>query len=51
LIELELTKRETSFESLILLSHLVVFNSGIITWRGILTKILVAPYEDRDGWE
>ncbi|KAF8271140.1 RAI1 like PD-XK nuclease-domain-containing protein [Lactarius quietus] len=24
---------------------------GVITWRGIMTKILTAPYEDRDGWE
>ncbi|OCH88558.1 RAI1-domain-containing protein [Obba rivulosa] len=24
---------------------------GIVSWRGVMTKILTAPYEDRDGWE
>ncbi|OCF79056.1 hypothetical protein I204_01000 [Kwoniella mangroviensis CBS 8886] len=24
---------------------------GIITWRGMITKIMTAPYEDREGWE
>lgn len=24
---------------------------GVVSWRGIMTKILTAPYEDRDGWE
>ncbi|KAH8980866.1 RAI1-domain-containing protein [Lactarius akahatsu] len=24
---------------------------GVISWRGTMTKILTAPYEDRDGWE
>ncbi|KAF9004030.1 RAI1 like PD-XK nuclease-domain-containing protein [Cyathus striatus] len=24
---------------------------GVVAWRGIITKILTAPYEDRDGWE
>ncbi|KAI0303650.1 RAI1 like PD-XK nuclease-domain-containing protein [Multifurca ochricompacta] len=24
---------------------------GVISWRGVMTKILTAPYEDRDGWE
>ncbi|ORZ37010.1 RAI1 like PD-XK nuclease-domain-containing protein [Catenaria anguillulae PL171] len=24
---------------------------SIVTWRGIVTKLLVAPYNDRDGWE
>ncbi|KIJ33157.1 hypothetical protein M422DRAFT_213508 [Sphaerobolus stellatus SS14] len=25
--------------------------ADVITWRGVITKILTAPYEDRDGWE
>ncbi|KZW02878.1 RAI1-domain-containing protein [Exidia glandulosa HHB12029] len=25
--------------------------ANVITWRGILTKILGSPYEDRDSWE
>jgi len=24
---------------------------GVISWRGVMTKIITAPYEDRDGWE
>ncbi|KAH8074813.1 RAI1-domain-containing protein [Cristinia sonorae] len=24
---------------------------GIVSWRGVMTKILTAPYEERDGWE
>ncbi|WVQ73673.1 hypothetical protein IAR50_003253 [Cryptococcus sp. DSM 104548] len=24
---------------------------GIITWRGMLTRLLTSPYESRDGWE
>ncbi|KAI9509830.1 RAI1-domain-containing protein [Russula earlei] len=24
---------------------------SIVSWRGVMTKILTAPYEDRDGWE
>jgi len=24
---------------------------GVVSWRGIMTKILTAPYENRDGWE
>ncbi|KAI9463298.1 RAI1-domain-containing protein [Lactarius psammicola] len=24
---------------------------GVISWRGTMTKVLTAPYEDRDGWE
>ncbi|KAH9995835.1 RAI1 like PD-XK nuclease-domain-containing protein, partial [Russula vinacea] len=24
---------------------------NIVSWRGVMTKILTAPYEDRDGWE
>ncbi|ODO06127.1 protein RAI1 [Cryptococcus wingfieldii CBS 7118] len=24
---------------------------GIITWRGMLTRLLTSPYETRDGWE
>ncbi|KJA19867.1 hypothetical protein HYPSUDRAFT_104734, partial [Hypholoma sublateritium FD-334 SS-4] len=24
---------------------------GVVSWRGIITKILTAPYENRDGWE
>ncbi|KAL0574768.1 decapping endonuclease targeting mRNA [Marasmius crinis-equi] len=23
---------------------------SIVAWRGVMTKILTAPYEDRDGW-
>ncbi|KAG9025657.1 decapping endonuclease targeting mRNA [Tulasnella sp. JGI-2019a] len=23
----------------------------VVTWRGIMTKIITAPYESRDGWE
>ncbi|KAF8520006.1 RAI1-domain-containing protein [Hysterangium stoloniferum] len=25
--------------------------ADVITWRGVGTKILTAPYEDRDGWD
>ncbi|EJD49018.1 hypothetical protein AURDEDRAFT_59961 [Auricularia subglabra TFB-10046 SS5] len=25
--------------------------ANVITWRGVMTKIMSAPYEDRDGWE
>ncbi|KAF5326772.1 hypothetical protein D9619_004479 [Psilocybe cf. subviscida] len=24
---------------------------GAVAWRGVITKILTAPYEERDGWE
>ncbi|GJE89921.1 RAI1 domain-containing protein [Phanerochaete sordida] len=24
---------------------------AVVSWRGVMTKILTAPYEDRDGWE
>ncbi|WWD21178.1 hypothetical protein CI109_105662 [Kwoniella shandongensis] len=24
---------------------------GVITWRGMITRIMTAPFEDRDGWE
>ncbi|OAX41436.1 RAI1-domain-containing protein [Rhizopogon vinicolor AM-OR11-026] len=24
---------------------------GVISWRGVMTKILTAPYEERDPWE
>jgi len=24
---------------------------GVICWRGIMTKLLTAPYEERDGWD
>ncbi|KAF7424472.1 decapping endonuclease targeting mRNA [Pleurotus ostreatus] len=24
---------------------------GVVSWRGVMTKILTAPYEERDGWE
>ncbi|KAJ7903314.1 RAI1-domain-containing protein [Mycena olivaceomarginata] len=24
---------------------------GAVAWRGVLTRILTAPYEERDGWE
>ncbi|KAJ7592915.1 RAI1 like PD-XK nuclease-domain-containing protein [Mycena floridula] len=24
---------------------------GVVSWRGVMTRILTAPYEDRDGWE
>lgn len=24
---------------------------GVISWRGVITKILTAPYEERDAWE
>ncbi|KAF9473916.1 RAI1-domain-containing protein [Pholiota conissans] len=24
---------------------------GVIAWRGVMTKILTAPFENRDGWE
>ncbi|KAI0034723.1 RAI1-domain-containing protein [Vararia minispora EC-137] len=26
-------------------------SAGVVSWRGIMTKILTAPYEERDGWE
>ncbi|KAJ3537354.1 hypothetical protein NMY22_g5621 [Coprinellus aureogranulatus] len=26
-------------------------DNGAVSWRGIMTKILTAPYEERDGWE
>ncbi|KAF8582448.1 RAI1-domain-containing protein [Ramaria rubella] len=25
--------------------------AGVIAWRGVITKILTAPYEDCDGWD
>ncbi|KAK8844162.1 hypothetical protein IAR55_006956 [Kwoniella newhampshirensis] len=24
---------------------------GVITWRGMITRIMTAPFEDRDGWQ
>ncbi|THU84181.1 RAI1-domain-containing protein [Dendrothele bispora CBS 962.96] len=24
---------------------------GVVSWRGVMTRILTAPYEDRDGWD
>ncbi|PBK75857.1 RAI1-domain-containing protein [Armillaria solidipes] len=24
---------------------------AVVSWRGVMTRILTAPYEDRDGWE
>ncbi|KAK7463369.1 decapping endonuclease targeting mRNA [Stygiomarasmius scandens] len=24
---------------------------GVVSWRGVMTRILTAPYEDREGWE
>ncbi|KAF9533915.1 RAI1 like PD-XK nuclease-domain-containing protein [Crepidotus variabilis] len=24
---------------------------GVVSWRGVMTKILTSPYENRDGWE
>ncbi|KDQ53161.1 hypothetical protein JAAARDRAFT_137557 [Jaapia argillacea MUCL 33604] len=24
---------------------------GVVLWRGVMTKILIAPYEDREGWD
>ncbi|KAI0067328.1 RAI1-domain-containing protein [Artomyces pyxidatus] len=24
---------------------------GVLSWRGVMTKILTAPYEERDAWE
>ncbi|EMD33871.1 hypothetical protein CERSUDRAFT_97807 [Gelatoporia subvermispora B] len=24
---------------------------GVVSWRGVMTKILIAPYENRDAWE
>ncbi|KAI0267639.1 RAI1 like PD-XK nuclease-domain-containing protein [Gloeopeniophorella convolvens] len=24
---------------------------GVVSWRGVMTKIMTAPYEERDGWE
>ncbi|KAJ3792974.1 RAI1-domain-containing protein [Lentinula aff. detonsa] len=24
---------------------------GVVAWRGVITRILTAPYEDREGWE
>ncbi|TFK49688.1 RAI1-domain-containing protein [Heliocybe sulcata] len=24
---------------------------GVVSWRGVMTKILTAPYEERDGWD
>ncbi|KAF9036219.1 RAI1 like PD-XK nuclease-domain-containing protein [Panaeolus papilionaceus] len=24
---------------------------GLVSWRGVMTKILIAPYENRDSWE
>ncbi|RSH76626.1 Protein rai1 [Apiotrichum porosum] len=24
---------------------------GVVTWRGMMTRIMTAPFEDRDGWE
>ncbi|CAL1717182.1 unnamed protein product [Somion occarium] len=24
---------------------------GIVSWRGVMTKIMTAPYEERDSWE
>ncbi|KIY64841.1 RAI1-domain-containing protein [Cylindrobasidium torrendii FP15055 ss-10] len=24
---------------------------GVVSWRGVMTKILTSPYEERDGWE
>ncbi|KAI0052272.1 RAI1-domain-containing protein [Auriscalpium vulgare] len=24
---------------------------GVVSWRGVMTRILTAPYENRDGWE
>ncbi|KAH9942732.1 RAI1-domain-containing protein [Amylocystis lapponica] len=24
---------------------------GVVSWRGVITKLLTAPYEERDGWE
>ncbi|EAU83095.1 rai1 [Coprinopsis cinerea okayama7 len=29
----------------------LVPDNGVVCWRGIMTKILTAPYEDRDGWD
>lgn len=26
-------------------------NIGVVSWRGVMTKILISPYEERDGWE
>jgi len=26
-------------------------NGGVIAWRGVMTRILTAPYEEREGWE
>ncbi|KAJ7761958.1 RAI1 like PD-XK nuclease-domain-containing protein [Mycena maculata] len=24
---------------------------GVVAWRGVITRVLTAPYEERDGWE
>ncbi|KAJ3935618.1 MAG: RAI1-domain-containing protein [Lentinula lateritia] len=24
---------------------------GVVAWRGVVTRLLTAPYEDREGWE
>ncbi|KZT23079.1 RAI1-domain-containing protein [Neolentinus lepideus HHB14362 ss-1] len=24
---------------------------GVVSWRGVITKILTAPYQERDGWD
>ncbi|KAG5647335.1 hypothetical protein DXG03_000403 [Asterophora parasitica] len=24
---------------------------GVVAWRGVMTRILTSPYEDREGWE
>ncbi|KAF9643763.1 RAI1-domain-containing protein [Thelephora ganbajun] len=26
-------------------------NGGVIAWRGVMTRILTAPYEEREGWQ
>ncbi|EKM78837.1 hypothetical protein AGABI1DRAFT_121236 [Agaricus bisporus var. burnettii JB137-S8] len=31
--------------------HTAVKELGVVSWRGVMTKILTAPYEERDGWE
>ncbi|KIY46675.1 RAI1-domain-containing protein [Fistulina hepatica ATCC 64428] len=28
-----------------------VMRGGVITWRGVMTKVLTAPYEERDAWD
>ncbi|GLB40272.1 putative RAI1-domain-containing protein [Lyophyllum shimeji] len=40
-----------AFSKAKLMPGMALHDVGVVSWRGVMTRILTSPYEEREGWE